>query len=42
MGGYVYSFAGLPDKAIESCHKTIEMDPNFMMSYFYLGNVQSE
>jgi serine/threonine-protein kinase len=35
--GWVYFFAGKYDEAIRQCRKTIEMEPNFSLTYFFLG-----
>jgi serine/threonine protein kinase/Flp pilus assembly protein TadD len=35
--GFILYFKRLYDEAIEQCLKTIEMDPNYLLSYWFLG-----
>ena len=35
--GWHYLYSDAPDRAIEQLRKTIELDPNFVASYLYLG-----
>ena len=35
--GWAFHMARQPDAAIEQLHKTLEMDPDFVMTHFYLG-----
>ncbi|MFB0565540.1 MAG: tetratricopeptide repeat protein [Candidatus Aminicenantaceae bacterium] len=35
--GQIFYRAQQHDKAIEALHKTLEMDPNFSTTHFYLG-----
>jgi DNA-binding winged helix-turn-helix (wHTH) protein/Tfp pilus assembly protein PilF len=36
MGAMLY-YAGRYDEALEQCHRTIEMDPNFAVAHWHLG-----
>jgi len=40
--GYAYSHFGYPEKGIGYLNKALEIDPNFIEAYFYLGKIYGD